>query len=166
MDYSIVFLCAAATPGTPSHEVADAKAHRCEAILLRAIKVEDSFLQRCLVLDSIDQFSRYKTTMSSVARKRIGFLAGVLLQTSTSWDSRLCMVWIYRELPEKDAIPGFGAILQLLEDAEMADADGDKLPRAMEPTVRGAPMIEGIVERYGKLFPSYRMAVDRERPTK
>jgi hypothetical protein len=163
MNYSMFFLCTAVSPSMPSQEIPDASAHRCEALLLLAINAENPYRQRCLIVHSDTQLSHFGATMSTAAMRRIGFLAGILIETALAWDCRECTVSLFAELTESEAAPAFGAIPQLLQEAKERDDANDKRATVSVPVHRTAPRVERIFARFERLWPSNRRTVDQRR---
>src|SRR5262249_1628955 len=109
-------------------------------------------------LDAREQFSRFGPMMGRATRARIAFLAGVVLQTAESWDSRLAMVWLfYHDFFDRDALAALAAIVELRQDAEVGDAAHAKRTSLAGPGTSAAKTIDMILKRIASSWPTVPM---------
>jgi hypothetical protein len=144
-------------PAADARDVAGPSERRCEALLARAIVASQAKAQRDLIIDVLRQVSRNGETMSDPARRRLAFLAGVLIQTSDSFDCRMTMASIFEFICDGSATPGFHALVELYKDAQAVDAAVRARPMVGLPTGTATSSLELLFDQFAAVRPWVRM---------
>jgi hypothetical protein len=155
--FNALFLGISCVPVADTRDVVGPNKRRCEALLTRAILAPEEKAQRDLIIDVLRQVSGNAETMSDPGRRRLAFLAGVLIQTSDSFDCRMTMASIFEFICDDAATPGFHALVELYKDAQAFDAAVRARPMVGLPTQPATGGLELLFDQLDAVRPWVRL---------
>lgn len=129
---------------------------RCELLILRALQLNDVLAQRRLVRAAITEFANGGDLAAHGLRQRIALTAGLFIQVSSDWNSRITMVKLFRDLTGADALAGLASIRELLNDAEVIDAELAKKQTLGKSGGTATGYLEAILDRITDAVPRVR----------
>jgi hypothetical protein len=151
--FHVLILGTACVPAAETRVVAGPSDRVGEAMLVRAIVAREPKARRDIIIDVLGLVSRYSDTMADAGRRRLAFLAGVLIQTSDSFDCRMTMASVFGYICDGASTPGYYALVELYTDAQAFDAAVRAQPMLGLPTGTATSSLELLFDHLAAVRP-------------